>query len=114
MTSADILPILTEWLSIMQQSDHELEAVLGPLRLIPESPLYKIPWNLMDSYTKAVAAQVGDQEEWLAWFYAENNMGMAKREVMVHGKDLSLRMAGAFRWEEIDAVIVALTAARAV
>ena len=34
--------------------------------------------------------------------------------IMVHGKDLSLRMAGALRWEEIDAVIVALTAARAV
>ena len=34
--------------------------------------------------------------------------------IMVNGKDLSLRMAGAFRWEEIDAVIVALTAAMAV
>ena len=34
--------------------------------------------------------------------------------IMVHGKDLSLRMAGAFRWEEIDAIIVALTAVRAV
>ena len=34
--------------------------------------------------------------------------------IMVHGKDVSLRMAGAFRWEEIDAIIVALTAARAV
>ena len=33
--------------------------------------------------------------------------------IMVHGKDVSLRMAGAFRWEEIDAIIVALTAARA-
>lgn len=34
--------------------------------------------------------------------------------IMVHGKDLSLRMAGALRWEEIDAIIMALTAARAV
>ena len=34
--------------------------------------------------------------------------------IMVHGKDVSLRMAGAFRWEEINAIIVALTAARAV
>ena len=32
--------------------------------------------------------------------------------LMVHGKDLSLRMAGAFRWEELDAILVALTAAR--
>ena len=32
--------------------------------------------------------------------------------LMVHGKDLGLRMAGAFRWEELDAITVALTAAR--
>lgn len=35
--------------------------------------------------------------------------------IMVHGKgpELPLRMAGAFRWEELDAIMVALTAARA-
>jgi len=33
--------------------------------------------------------------------------------LMVHTKDgNSIRMAGAFRWEEIDAILVALTAAR--
>ena len=34
--------------------------------------------------------------------------------IMVHGKDLLLRMAGAFRWEEIDVMIAAMAAARAV
>lgn len=35
--------------------------------------------------------------------------------IMVHGKgqELPLRMAGAFRWEELDAILVALAAARA-
>ena len=33
--------------------------------------------------------------------------------LMVLGADLQLRMAGAFRWEEIDALLVALAAARA-
>jgi hypothetical protein len=35
--------------------------------------------------------------------------------IMVHGKgpELPLRMSGAFRWEELDAILVALTAARA-
>lgn len=32
--------------------------------------------------------------------------------IMVHGPDLSLRMAGAFRWEELDAIIMAIAAAR--
>lgn len=35
--------------------------------------------------------------------------------LMVHGRgpELPLRMAGSFRWEELDAIIIALTAARA-
>ena len=33
--------------------------------------------------------------------------------LMLHGKGDSLRMAGALRWEEIDMVIAALAAARA-
>lgn len=35
--------------------------------------------------------------------------------LMVHGigPELPLRMAGAFRWEELDAIIAALTIARA-
>lgn len=35
--------------------------------------------------------------------------------IMVHGKGegIPMRMAGSFRWEEIDALLVALAAARA-
>lgn len=34
--------------------------------------------------------------------------------IMVHGKgpELPLRMSGAFRWDEMDAILVALAAAR--
>ena len=40
---------------------------------------------------------------------------MEGASLMVHGSgpELTLRMAGSFRWEEIDAIIVALAAARA-
>jgi len=40
-----------------------------------------------------------------------NHEGMS---LMVHGNgaELPLRMAGAFRWEELDVILVALTAAR--
>lgn len=34
--------------------------------------------------------------------------------IMVHsGPDLAMRMAGAFRWEDLDVILVALAAARA-
>ena len=31
---------------------------------------------------------------------------------MVHGKDLAMRCASSLRWEELDVLLVALTAAR--
>ena len=34
--------------------------------------------------------------------------------IMVHGKDLALRMAGALRWEEADMLVASLTVARTV
>ena len=33
--------------------------------------------------------------------------------IMVHGKGNALRLAGAFRWEEIDVLLAAFAAARA-
>lgn len=32
--------------------------------------------------------------------------------IQMHGKDLALRMAGAFRWEEIDMLLTGLAASR--
>ena len=32
---------------------------------------------------------------------------------MVHGKDLAMRCASSLRWEELDVLLVALTASRA-
>ena len=86
MTSADTLPILTEWRDTLRAAEADIERFIDPLQCSPDSKLYDIPWRLMNAYTKAVSLAVGDRDEWLAWFYAENNMGTAKREVMVNGK----------------------------
>lgn len=86
MTPTEMLPILTEWQDTIVGAEFEIERCLSPLGLTPESPLYEIPWRLMDAYTKAVSAQVGDQDEWLAWYWADNEMGSKKLEAMVNGK----------------------------
>ena len=38
---------------------------------------------------------------------------MEGANLMVHGENNAMRMAGSFRWEELDAVCLAITAARA-
>ena len=75
MTPTEILPILTEWRDTIQHAERELDAVLAPLILIPESPLFEIQQRLMDAFTASVAAQVGDQDEWMSWYRFDNDWG---------------------------------------
>ena len=75
MTAADMLPILKAWAAKITEAESTIERVIRPLKLTPESPLYSTLWGLMDAYTDATAARVGDTDEWLAWYHADNAMG---------------------------------------
>ena len=86
MTTAEKLAILTEWQTNMKAAEADIERIIDPLKCAPESALYAIPWNLMDCYTKAVSQLVGDQDEWLAWYWSDNEWGTKKREAMIGGK----------------------------
>ena len=58
--------------------------------------------------TTETFVQHGDVSITVTWW---GNMEGAN--IMVNGKDLTNRMCGSMSWEEIDALIVALAAARA-
>ena len=91
MTPADMLPHLERWKATIVQAEVAIAQFIAPLRPIPESALYDIPYRLMDAYTSAVSAQVGDQDEWLSWFWADNEMGRKKLEAMINGKHRKIR-----------------------
>lgn len=80
MTQTEIIKRLTEWRDAIVDSDTTCDDLLRPLRLQPESPIYQTIWALQGSYTRAVAALVGDHGEWLNWFSAENAMGAKEFE----------------------------------
>ena len=86
MSASEMLPILTEWRDTLRAAESDIERFIGPLKCSPESPLYAIPWNLMEAYTDAVSLAVGDRDEWLAWYASDNEWGAKKREAMVNGK----------------------------
>ena len=71
---------LQEWQDVMQHSTSEMDRLLNPLMLSPESPLYAVIWNLQAAYTKAVAELVGDKWDWLDWYARENDMGQNGHE----------------------------------
>jgi len=91
MTPAEMLPILTEWHKAMIDSDAAIAWYLEPLKLSPDSPLYESIWTLQGSMTKTVSKLVGDQDEWLAWYRFDNEMGKAGREAMIDGKYRKVR-----------------------
>lgn len=91
MTEAEILPHLTEWHQAMIDSDAAIAWYLEPLKLAPDSPLYESIWNLQSAMTKAVSKLVDDQDEWLAWYRFDNDMGKAGREAMIGGKYRKVR-----------------------
>ena len=86
MNASEMLTILTEWRDTLRAAEADIERFIDPLKCSPDSPLYGIPWRLMSAYTKAVSLAVGDQDEWLAWYAADNEMGAKNREVMINGK----------------------------
>ena len=86
MDQKDMLQVLANWRDTIRKADADIERFIDPLKCSPDSPLYDIPWRLMDAYTKAVSLAVGDRDEWLAWYASENEWGARQGEAMVSGK----------------------------
>lgn len=80
MTNTQILTALTAWKMQIDQSNQVVESIIEPLMLSPESPLYTAIWELQGALIESVAKNVGDTDEWLDWFYAENRMGKRAME----------------------------------
>lgn len=75
MTKNQLLTALTAWKLQIDRSNQVVEAIIDPLMLSPESPIYAVIWELQGALTRAVAKSVGDEFGWLDWFSAENGMG---------------------------------------
>lgn len=98
MTHDEMLPILQSWQDTIKTAEADIARVLGPLGLTPESELYNIPWKLMDAYTNAVSAQVGDHAEWLVWYWFDNEMGARKMEAGYNSKLRKIKTLRDLAW----------------
>jgi hypothetical protein len=69
------LALLDEWVAHHDKIDAMMEGIKASIGLDPNGPLFDTVWRLFDSYTNALAAQIGDAGEWLDWYRMENDMG---------------------------------------
>lgn len=87
------LALLAEWMAHHDKIDKMMDGVKASIGLDPDGPLFNAVWSLFDGYTNALAAQIGDDGDWLPWFYMENDMGA---KGMAAGYDGKLRKIKSF------------------
>ena len=86
------MPILEEWAAHKAELDKQFDALSGALGLIVEGPLPNAVWSMWDSYTAAVSERIGDDFEWLQWFWLENDMGRRGFEVKsIGGRSMKVK-----------------------
>lgn len=75
MTSATKLEYLNQWQKCYEENEklyQKQEEIFG---LSPESLAASTIWKGFTAYTKCMAKLIGDESEWLEWYWLENDMG---------------------------------------
>lgn len=91
MTHDERLKLLNDWYKrglAWELAYEDLRTMLG-VEDLERCPLLLAGWNLHEAYTKSVSAQVGDRDEWLAWWWNDaehGNKNMEAAAVVWEGK----------------------------
>ena len=78
---AETLPMLEKWASTYRDVEAQMAVLRALMGTEVERPLPKAVYAMFDEYTAAVSRNVGDADDWLAWFCFDCEMGVAPKEV---------------------------------
>lgn len=76
MTRSEVLAILRPW----HERTVELQRQWDAFGVRTDHPFANSIWLMHEAYTKAIAAQIGDDGEWLSWWHYECNLGRTPKE----------------------------------
>ena len=79
---------IEDWQETMQNMDAQFNALDRVLGLSYESPFFNAITKMQSKYTKAVARSVGDESDWLLWYWMDNDFGENCLAVKIDGKEL--------------------------
>lgn len=86
MTKTETMRLLNKWQAHHAALETLMDGVQRSIGLDPDAPFFDTIWKLFDAYTRTLAAQVGDEGEWMAWYQNENEMGAKKMNAGYDGK----------------------------
>ena len=92
------LDLLANWAAHHDKIDKMMDGIKASIGLDPNGPLFDTVWRLFDGYTTALAAQIGDDGDWLPWFYMENSMGSKGHEAGYDGKPRKIKTLADLYW----------------
>ena len=75
MTREEKLARINRWVEDHSRMEAQMQALKAVVGMLSGCPLFHAVWDMFDSYTEAVAANVGDTQKWLDWYAWENDMG---------------------------------------
>lgn len=91
MTAAEMLPLLQAWAKrhaeLSAPMDH-LAAIFGGTF---DGPLFDAVWGTWNDYTRTLSRLIGDENDWLQWFEAENDMGRKGLEASSFTRTIKVR-----------------------
>lgn len=92
------LALMNEWAEHHDKIDKMMHGIKASIGLDPNGPLCDSVWRLFDGYTTALAAQIGDDGDWLPWFYMENDMGAKGMTAGYDGKPRKIKTLADLYW----------------
>lgn len=91
---------IAQWQETMEELDDQQNKLADLFRCAFDAPLFEAIANLQSKYTKAVSKNVGDQWDWLLWYWLDNDMGRGVLNAVIDGEQKHCRTPG-----ELAAVI---------
>ena len=69
------IAILTRWQKAIEEADAYFDPVVEMLRLDPENRVCQAVWRTQEVLTATTSDLVDDKEDWLHWYWLDNEMG---------------------------------------
>lgn len=91
MNRKDKLAMLNEWQRKCQTLEIQQAALVKALHVDPGAPLLEAGYDVVNAYTRAMSALIGDTAEWLEWFAMENSYGRKGHEAGFEGRMRPIR-----------------------
>ena len=85
MKLKEIKTEITRWIAVMRDINSVVDSITGYTCADPESPMMRPICETMSAYTNAVSRIIGDDSEFLIWYWLECDMGREPHAARVSG-----------------------------